>query len=325
MATPSSALSTVDNAGLGHYAEARFQELSQGYVATQIFPVTPVTQVSGTFGKIILEDWLQASMANDIKRAPGAGYTRLPQYFTTGTYACEEYGIEVPVDDREKAMYRGFLEAERYAIDKALHTILLEAEKRVAAFLHSTTYSSNATLNNAADTAAWSSTGNPLYDITLAKYHFFQNTGYHPNTLLVSQYVFDIMKKNSNVTAAISSSGAGDPIGMGRITENQVAQAVGVERVVVAKGAKMGSTAGTAASIWTDTYAMLLRVAQTGDFSEPCIGRTFHFTPDGSSIGGTVEMYREEPRRADIVRVRHDVDEVLLHTEMGFLITGVTA
>jgi hypothetical protein len=87
----------------------------------------------------------------------------------------------------------------------------------------------------------------------------------------------------------------------------------------------MGASAGTAASVWTDTYAMLLRVATSGDFSEPCIGRTFHFSADGSAIGGTVEMYREEARRADIIRVRHDVDEVRLHTEMGFLITGATA
>lgn len=324
MASPSSALSTVDNAGLGHYAEARFQELSQGMVATRLFPVTPVAQVSGTFGKITLEDWLQASMAADIKRAPGAGYARLPQYFTTDTYACEEYGIEVPVDDREKAMYRGYLEAERYAVDKALHTILLEAERRMATLLHSSTWSGTASRTNAAG-AAWNSTGNPLTDITTARKDFFLQSGYYPNTLLVTQYVFDVMKSNSYVTAAIASSGAGDRISMGLITENQVAQAVGVDRVVVARGAKAGSTTGTAASIWTDTYAMLLRVAETGDFSEPCIGRTFHFTPDGSSVGGTVEMYREESRRADIVRVRHDVDEKLLHIEMGFLITGVTA
>lgn len=322
MASPSSALTTVDSAALGHYAEARFAELSQGFAATQVFPVTQVPRVSGAFGKVILEEWLSAAMT--LNRAPGAGYQRLPQTFTTDTYACEEYGIEVPVDDREKAMYSGFLQAEQFAVDKAIHSILLEAEKRVAAILFSTTYSNDAVLNNAVNSAAWSSTGNPLYDVRVAKNDFFLNTGYEPNALLVNPYVLNVMRQNSNVTAAIASSGAGSPIGVGQITAQQIAEAVGVDRVIVAGGAKQGTSAGLAGYIWSSSYAMLLRVATTADLSEPCIGRTFHWSEDGSTVAGRVEMYREEARRADIVRVRHDIDEKLLHTQMGFMITGVT-
>lgn len=322
MATPATALTTVDNAALGHYAEARFAELSQGFAATQIFPVTQVPRVSGTFGKIKLEEWLSASMT--LTRASGAGYQRLPQTFTTDTYACEEYGIEVPVDDREKAMYSGFLQAEQFAVDKAIHSILVEAEKRVAAILFSATYTGNAALSNAVNAAAWSSTGNPLYDVRVAKNDFFLNTGYQPNVLLVNEYVLNVMRQNSNVTAAIASSGAGSPIGVGQITAQQIAEAVGVDRVIVAGGAKQGTSAGLAGYIWSSSYAMLLRVATTGDLSEPCIGRTFHWSEDGSSVAGRVETYREEAKRADIIRVRHDIDEKLLHTEMGFLITGVT-
>lgn len=322
MASPSSALTTVDNAALGSYAEARFAELSQGYAASQILRVTPVRQQSGTFGKIILEEWLQATM--NLKRASGASYQRLPQTFTTDTFTCVEYGIEVPVDDREKAMYAGLLQAEQFAVDKAIHTILKEAEARVAALLFSATYTGDATLSNAVDTAAWSSTGNPLLDVTVAKKDFFLNTGYYPNALIVNPYVLDIMRKNSNVTAAIASSGAGSPIGVGQITAQQVAEAVGVNRVIVAGGATQGTAAGLAGYIWSSSYAMLVRVAETDDFSEPCIGRTFHWSEDGSALGGKVEMYREEARRADIVRVRHDVHEKLLHTQMGFMITGVT-
>jgi hypothetical protein len=322
MASPSSALTTVDNAALGHYAEARFAELSQGYAASQIFRVTPVRQQSGTFGKIALEEWLQATM--NLKRAAGAVYQRLPQTFTTDTFSCVEYGIEVPVDDREKAMYAGLLQAEQFAVDKAIHTILKEADARVAALLFSATYTGNAALSNAVNAAAWSSTGNPLYDVRVGSNDFFLNTGYQPNALIVNPYVLNVMRQNSNVTAAIASSGAGSPIGVGQITAQQIAEAVGVDRVIVAGGATQGSAAGAAAYAWSSSYAMLARVATSDDLSEPCIGRTFHWSDDGSQLGGRVEMYREEARRADIVRVRHDVHEKLIHTEMGFLITGVT-
>jgi hypothetical protein len=68
---------------------------------------------------------------------------------------------------------------------------------------------------------------------------------------------------------------------------------------------------------------MICRVATTADPREPCIARTFHWADDGSQIGGTAETYRDETKRSDIVRVRHDVDEIVMYTEMGHLIGGI--
>ena len=62
----------------------------------------------------------------------------------------------------------------------------------------------------------------------------------------------------------------------------------------------------------------------TNDMSEPCIGRTFHWAEDGSQPAGTVETYRDETKRSDIVRVRHDVDEIVMYTEMGHLLYNIT-
>jgi hypothetical protein len=74
--------------------------------------------------------------------------------------------------------------------------------------------------------------------------------------------------------------------------------------------------------VWGD-YAMVCRVATSADIREPCIARTFHYTPDGSQIGGTIETYRDETIRSDIVRVRHEVDEVVMYAQMGHLIAGI--
>ena len=69
---------------------------------------------------------------------------------------------------------------------------------------------------------------------------------------------------------------------------------------------------------------MVARVAETQDHREPCIGRTFHWGEDGSTIGGTVETYRDENIRSDIVRNRLDVDEKRLVIESGHLLTNIT-
>jgi hypothetical protein len=39
--------------------------------------------------------------------------------------------------------------------------------------------------------------------------------------------------------------------------------------------------------------------------------------------GGSLETYREEAVRSNIVRVRHDVDEKVLYQELGVMIEDV--
>jgi hypothetical protein len=70
---------------------------------------------------------------------------------------------------------------------------------------------------------------------------------------------------------------------------------------------------------------MLCKVAKTNDVREVCIGRTFHWTKDGSSIGGTVEQYREEKVRGDVFRCRHQTGEKVINKECGHLLTGLAA
>jgi len=78
------------------------------------------------------------------------------------------------------------------------------------------------------------------------------------------------------------------------------------------------------ANVWSDEYAMVCCIATNNDVRQPCIGRTFHWAEDGSQPGGTPESYRDEPVRSDIIRVRHDVDELLMHTEAAQLFDNVT-
>jgi hypothetical protein len=97
--------------------------------------------------------------------------------------------------------------------------------------------------------------------------------------------------------------------------------------IIVAGGSQNTANEGQVAAIsqlWSDEYAMVCRVATGADFKEPCIGRTFHWGADGSSIGGTVESYREEQTRSEIIRCRHDVDEITLYPQAGHLLSNVT-
>jgi hypothetical protein len=69
---------------------------------------------------------------------------------------------------------------------------------------------------------------------------------------------------------------------------------------------------------------MVARVAETNDPKEACIGRIFHWSEDGSDIGGVIETYRDENVRGNVVRVRHDSDEVVLVSALGKVLDNIT-
>ena len=91
-------------------------------------------------------------------------------------------------------------------------------------------------------------------------------------------------------------------------------------------GGALKNTAGTGlpaslSDIWGNRYVQVCRIAEgaEADVIEPCIGRQM-FWNDGS--GGTeiiVEEYRDEARRSEMLRVRHDSCEKML---VGYDNTG---
>jgi len=325
MPNPSSALSTLRPDLAESFMEFDLAMDAQGFIANQVFPIVDVASQSGNFGKIPLEELLQQ---RETKRAPGAGYSRGNWTFEPATYACEEHGAEEPVDDREAAMYAEYFDAELISAQRAYSAVLRNAEDRVAAAVFNTTTWTGASLTTAI-THEWDDATNavPLTDVEAAVQKIYDNSGLWANALIINRKVFRNLRNVASVVDRIESSGAGSPATAGDITKQMLATAFDLPYIIVAGSSKNGAIEGQTASpeqIWSGEYAMVCRVATSADFREPCIGRTFHWSQDGSQVGGTVETYREEAVRSDIVRVRHDVDEVVLYAQAGHLLSNIT-
>jgi len=322
MPSPSSSLSTL-RPDLATFEEFDLEMDRRGFVASRVAPVIDVASQSGTFGKIPVEQLLQTS---ETSRAPGAGYSRGNFTFTSATYACKEHGHEEPVDDREAKMYANFFDAELIATQRAYDAVVRNAELRMAAAIfNATTWTSFTT----GITHEWDDATNavPITDVNTAVKAVWNQCGMWPNALIINRHVFKNLRLCASVIDAIESSGAGSSSEQGSITVAQIANVFDLDYVIVAGGTENTAKEGQTASydkIWSDEYAMVCRVATTADPREPCIARTFHWGEDGSSIGGTVESYREEQKRSDIIRVRHDVDEIVMYAEMGHLLSNVT-
>lgn len=326
MPSPSSSLATL-RPDLATFLEFDLASDSAGFIASRVLPVMDVASQAGNFGKIPLEQLLQQ---RETRRAPGAGYARGNWTFDKATYAAEEHGAEEPVDDREAKMYAEYFDAEQVSTLRAFSSVLRNAEQRVAdAVFNATTWNGGALTTVVTNEWDVNHTANavPITDVEAAVNKVYDASGLWPNALIINRKVFRALRNLDQIVDRIASEGAGDATKPSDITEAMLAQVFDLDYVIVAGASRNSAKEGQAATptqIWSSEYAMVCRIATGNDMREPCIGRTFHWSQDGSSIGGTVESYRDEVIRGNVIRVRHDVDEVILYPQAGHLLSNVT-
>jgi hypothetical protein len=324
MASPSSSLATLRNDLGASFNEFDVDANMAGFIAQQVLPAIEVGMQAGQFGKIPLKQLL----ANrDTRRAPGSGYARGKFTFDKAVYACEEHGAEEPCDDREANMFRDFFDQELMCSARAREVVMRNAEQRAADMVFNPTVWTGSALTTAV-TNEWNDPTNatPIADIEGGIQAVYAGSGLWPNAMIISNQVFRNLRLVDEIKELVKYNGFTDPK-TGNITAQVLAQVFAIPRVIVAGGTTDTANEGQAASlgpIWSNEYCMICKVPVSQDFREPAIGRTFHWSEDGSNIGGTFESYREEQTRSDVVRVRHDVDEIITYINAGHLLSNIT-
>lgn len=324
MPSPNTSLATL-RPDLASFEEFDLEMQRRGYIGTQVLPVMNVAKQSGTFGKITLESLLHN---RSVDRAPGSGYSRSDWDFGEDNFATKERGAEEVLDDREVELYAEFFDAEQIAAARAYEAVLQAQEQRIAALLFNATTWTGADLATAV-TNEWDDATNatPIDDVEAAVRSVWDGTGLWPNSLILNRRVFRNLRNCDQIIERIQSAGAGSPTKPTDITAQMLAAVFDLERIIVGGNPKNTAAEGQAATIspiWSDEYAMVAKLATTSDMREPCLGRTFHWAADGSMPGGTIESYRDETVRGEIVRVRHEVQEKVLYVGAAHLLSNIT-
>lgn len=312
---------TIQRPDLGAIAYQYMLEASQrGFIGLSILPIFDTPLQTADYPIIKLESLIKLQ---ETGRAPRGDYNRSDYEFKTGTYSCKEYGWEELVDDSEAALYRRFFDAEEVAVQRCVDTILRNQEARIAAAVFNTS-NITATADVAID---WSTpaTAEPRTNIFTAKTAMRAASGLTPNVLVISKKVFDTVLLTSEIKDALKYT---NPIEIGgeEAQRRVLAQYFGVDQVLVGNAIKDGAKKGQAASIsdiWDDEYAGLFKVSSGGqDLREPCLGRTFLWTED-SPDNLVVEQYREEQKRSEVYRARHNVAEAFVFIGAGYLLGNI--
>lgn len=324
MPSPSSSLATL-RPDLATFLEFDAEADAKGFIAYDVFPVIDVREASGNFGRIPLEQLLQE---RNTQRSPRSGYSRGNWTFEPDTYATVEHGAEEPVDDNEAKAYANYFDAEQVSTMRAFSAVLRNAERRMAAAVFNSTVWNGSALTTAVGDE-WDDFANatPIDDVEAAVQKVYDNSGLWANALIINRKVFRNLRQVAQVIDRIAGQGAGAPTRSSDININHLKAVFDLEHIIVAGASRNSAAEGQAATpeqIWSGEYAMVCRISTSMDMSDPCIGRTFHWAADGSSIGGTVESYRDETVRSDVIRVRHQVAEKRLYTEAGHLLSNIT-
>lgn len=322
MASPSTSLATLRPDLAGSLEQFDLAMDRQGFIGQRILPIKDVAKSAGKFGQIPLAQLLQN---RETARASGSGYSRGSFTFTDDSFATGEHGAEEPVDDREAELYSDYFDAEQVSTQRAFDVVLRNQEKRISALIFNTTTWTGAPLTTAI-TTPWSTiaTAIPIDDVQNAAKKLWDGSGLMANALIMTWKTWWNLRRCAQIVDLVKYSGLMDPRS-GNVTTQAIAQVLDIPNIIVAGSAKNSANEGqavTIASVWDDDMAMVARLAQTDDIREPCLGRIFHWGEDGSQPGGTVESYRDETIRGDVIRVRHDIHEKVLYKQMGHLLTN---
>jgi len=292
-------------------AQAVYEGLSNKnnlFIGTEVMPVFSSDVRSGAYLKLNLGD-SEALNDDALKIAAGAGYPRTSRRFTSDSFDAIEYGLEEVLPDSNRRDLDRFFDTEVNIAGMLLRQIQVSHEARVA----SAAFAANG-LTAISATAAYTEANITSFDVPgdvaaakleLAKY------GVLPNTLIMSMPVFERIRRSAKVQNQFFGIVPSDQSRL--LSEGEVAAAVGVDRVLVGRAPKNTAKKGQVYSggfIWSNTY-MALANTVGGDFSGGGFGRTIVWAAD-SPVPFVSETYRDEARRADVLRVRQNSAEKVI-------------
>ena len=307
----------------------------QGFIGHRVLPIVLRGKDQGDYPKRSLETLLRQESTD---RNPDGTYPRSDSKWEDDTYKTKERAHEGTVDDRSAKKFDDIIDAEADEVERVTDIVLRSYERAVAAAVFNTTTWTGATLTTAVGTA-WSDTvnSNPISDVEAAREKLILGSGgaggfgQEPNALIINRKVLRNLKDNEKIIDRLKGQNFQDAR-KGNINAEMIAVALDIPMVIVAGSVDNTANEAKARSlsrIWSPSYAMLAKVAETDNPAEACLGRTVMWSEEGAVDGDRyaviVEQYRENRRRGGVMRVRSDDDIKIQFAAAGHLLTNISA
>jgi hypothetical protein len=281
----------------------------QEFVGLQILPPRNVTTKSGEYPVFGAEqfdnDW-------SAERRPGTNAQRQDFAYGQQDYRCIQYMLEgtLPDEDESQANDDGISDVTGALAMKLRRNLMVGHELRVESVIY------NADFNSTSATATvGSASARPIKDVQNAVERLHANGHMDNLALIIETSLFNGILNTDDVRKIFNGAAV--------YTNRQVLlDAMGVSQIILCPTRYNSAGKGKTASrsrVWpTDKY--LVGAIGGGDFSNGGLGRTLAYVPDGGIF--SAETYRQEDIKSNVLRVFNSVDEVVINTTAGELITS---
>lgn len=292
------------------------------FAAELVLPTLDVPFEAAKIGVITREN----ARLVDNKHANGSTFGRVHLTSEEKAYACEDYGLEGQLTDRDRSFYANDYDAEVETVGNVKTQMKIAKEYRAAATLFNTTTWTGADLYTDVSSAPWDAAASDVKGhVEAAVEKVRKNTGIKADTMLIGPVTYKNLKANTAIMAKFSSN---PEVLTAAVWARYLAEILDLREVIVADGvynsAKEGQSADMA-DVWSDDYALIFKKIRSGNLSSPGLGRTLRWIgTDGALTNGTVNEivveYREPQTESDIFRVREYVDELIADAYFGHLL-----
>ena len=253
---------------------------------------------------------------------------------TTGTYVCKVYGTHELISDEMRANADEGINLDHTATLLITSRLLITKEKEFAKVaFNKDAWSFAVDGASAAGAKAfkyWSDDeSNPINDIRKAKMAVKRRTGYTPNTLVISEAVFERLTQHPKIIDRYKYTTANV------ITAEMIAKLLDLKTIEVAKAIALPNAVAekSTAAKDNDNYtwimengALLLYVPDSVSVMQAASGYGFYWTGlagvGTSEKGVAIKTYRMEHKRADVVEGLCSFAYKIICEDLGYFFNG---
>lgn len=296
-----------------------YMQDAANFVASRVFPSVPVGKQSDKFFTYTQADFYRdtAEARADASESAGSGYG-----LSTDTYSALVYALHKDIGDQVRANSDNPLAPDQDATRYLAQQIMLRQEIDWATnFFGTSIWGTDVT-----PSTLWSASGSdPIGDVQTGINTILTNTGYLPNTLVMSYAVFSELKNHSDIVDRFKYTSSDS------ITADLLARVLGVDRVLVMRGIKNTANEGGTASYAQigDKDALLCYSAPAPGLMAPTAGYNFTWTglanTGGLGSATAVSRFRMDHLRADRLEIQSAWDYKVVSSALGYFFSNAVA
>lgn len=315
------------NAPLTNISVAYIQSAAD-FIADKVFPIVPVEKQTDIYWTYTKNDWFRDEAR---QRAPGTesdggGYN----VDSTATYSAKVYAFHKDIPDQVRGNADAAIDVDRDATMFVTQRLLIRREKAWAdAYFADSKWTKNYTGVSSGESAGTSfrqwndyASSDPVADIKRARMYLKGTTGFRPNTLVLSEEVFETLKNHPDIVDRYKYTSSTV------VTKDMLARLFEIDRILVAGGVYATNQEGaTPAYDWIMSHgALLVYTTPNPGLMSPSAGYIFAWKGlSGLGYATSIKKFRMEQLESDRVEGQYAFDCKLVAADMGIFFNTAIA